>query len=387
MEHLAKKEYAQIYDMLDKEQISKVYSREQIIQYYTEQYNSENNLVEMVRKKNIVLTKNTTTGENVTAFCNIKYIYSNKEQVVPLFLTKQENEWKIRFPFSLSEVKIYAPAGSEVYINDQKIMLYENEVYIQRNVLPGKYLVKVDFMNKMYNSYKKTINVPDEREVFLPYEALNVEVMTIKNMTVELEGIQKKSNEGVAVFNNILEGNYKLKISSANHYINPVETTIGINKNDKIFNMFDVTLSEIGEEKLKKFINSFYISYLKDIKEKKCLNILAYINKETSGNFIGQFKQWFIENKDIQEAKITVQPSENKIDEIGFLHTDLLETIELTNKEFDEYENGNVKRKYKLIIEWDTKIDISGEEWLIVDRKIKQSIVSYKGADGKWIQY
>lgn len=387
MKHLAQKEYELVYDMLDKEEVFNMYTREQITQYYTKQYNIENNLVEIVRKNNITLTKDTVNREVEIAFCNIKYIYANKEQLATLYLTKRGNEWKVKFPFPLSEVKIYAPIGSEVYINDQKISLYENETYIQRNVLPGKYLVKVDFLNKMYNPYKKTINVPDEKEVFLPYDALNVEVMTIKNMTVELEGIQKNSEEGVAVFNNILEGNYKLKIFSENDYINPIETAVGINKNARVFNMFDVTLSEIGKEKLKKFISDFYNSYLKDIKEAKCSNILQYINKEANNNFINDFKEWFIENKDIKEARIAVRPSGIKIDELGFLHADLLETIELTNKEFDEYENAYVSRKYKLILEWDTKIDISGEEWLIVDRMVKQSIVSYKDLDGRWVQY
>jgi hypothetical protein len=387
MKHLAKKEYTQIYDMLDQEEAFNIYSKEQIIQYYKMQYDIENNLVEIIRRNNIVLKNSAENKKEEEAFCNIKYVYSNKEQVDSIYLIKRDNEWKIRFPFQMSEVKIYAPVGSEVYLNDQKVTLYENEMYIQKNVLPGKYLVKVDFLNKMYNPYKKTINVPYEKEVFLPYDALNVEIMTIKNMIIELEGIQKKSDDGIAVFNNILEGNYKLKIFSANHYINPIETNIGISKNTRLFNMFDVTLSETGEDKLKEFINDFYNGYLKDIKEEKCSSILPFISKDSSGDLINDFKEWFIKNKDIQDAKITVQPNNIKIDDMGFLHTDLLETIELTNKEFDEYENDYVSRKYKLILEWDTKIDISGESWYIIERTVTQSMVSYKDFDGKWVQY
>lgn len=385
--HLARKEYAALYEMMDKEKDFNSFTKEQIVNYYTKQYDTENNLVEISKRKNIVITKNPTSSKSKIAFCNIKYTFSNKEQTAALYLIKRGSEWKIKFPFILSGIKVYAPAGSNVYINGQKTTVYENDVYVQKDVLPGKYLVKVDFQNQELMPYTALINVPDEKEVILPYDALKVEVATIKNVVVELEGIKKASAEGVAVFNNILEGSYKLKVFSPNEYINPIEMAINVNKTHRQFSLFDVTLSEKGKEKLNTFINAFYNDYLKDIKGKKCESILSYISKEANGNITSDFKDWFINNKNICEAKIVVQPSEIRIDEQGLLHTSLLETVNLTNKEFDEDKNCNVNRKYKLILDWDTTIDISGENWQIKNKEIKQSMVSFEDSDGKWVQY
>jgi hypothetical protein len=162
---------------------------------------------------------------------------------------------------------------------------------------------------------------------------------------------------------------------------------IMIDKNARLFSIFDITLSDKGENKLREFINGFYKGYLQDIKQKKLDNIMAYMNKDTQMNVGEDFKKWFIENKDVRDAKIEVELQEVKIDEKGLLHSSIIEMIELTNNEFDEYENRNVDRDYKIVLEWDSVMDIGGDKWSISDRKIKQSIVSYKDEEGKWVQY
>ncbi|WP_069999419.1 hypothetical protein [Cellulosilyticum sp. I15G10I2] len=387
IKHLEKKEYHKIYEMFDNGPELNWYSKEQIIEYYTRSYDRENSLVEIMKKGSVIFKGDPSSKENNIAFCNVRYIYNSGEKTVPLYLEKINNEWRIKFPFLLSEVKIHAPLGSAVYINERKIETYENEMYIERNVLPGKYKIQIEFPNQIYSTYNQVINVPDEKEVFLPYNTLNVEVATAKNMIVQLDDIKKNSTNGIASFNNMLEGNYKLRVFSPNNFIDPVEMNIGVDKDTRLFSVFDITLSQTGKAYLDEFIKAFYKSYLQDIKDQKCTHIEAYIHEETSKDFMSNFTQWFIENKNIQDAKIAAVPSQMEIDNLGFLHTDVLETIELTNKEFDEYENRYINRQYQVILEWDTIIDISQEKWLITDRTMKQSIVSYKDLEGKWVQY
>ncbi|MDF2878765.1 MAG: hypothetical protein K0S30_1861 [Clostridia bacterium] len=387
MNHLVRKEYEKIYEMLDQEEVANQYTAQEITAYYKRAYDIENILVQMTKNNDIVFKHDSQNPQNKIGFCNIQYVYSSHQKIEPLYFIKRKDGWKIKFPFLLSEVKIHAPIGSMVYINAVKVENYENEIYVEKEVLPGKYAVRVEFPNQMYNDYNKVISVPEEKEVFLPYDTLNVEIMTIKDVIVELQGIQKKSVEGAVNFNNILEGHYKLKVFSPNDYINPREMNIMIDKNARLFSIFDITLSDKGENKLREFINGFYKGYLQDIKQKKLDNIMAYMNKDTQMNVGEDFKKWFIENKDVRDAKIEVELQEVKIDEKGLLHSSIIEMIELTNNEFDEYENRNVDRDYKIVLEWDSVMDIGGDKWSISDRKIKQSIVSYKDEEGKWVQY
>jgi hypothetical protein len=387
MNHLVRKEYEKIYEMLDQEEVANQYTAQEITAYYKRAYDIENILVQMTKNNDIVFKQDSQNPQNKIGFCNIQYVYSSHQKIEPLYFIKRKDGWKIKFPFLLSEVKIHAPIGSMVYINAVKVENYENEIYVEKEVLPGKYAVRVEFPNQMYNDYNKVISVPEEKEVFLPYDTLNVEIMTIKDVIVELQGIQKKSVEGAVNFNNILEGHYKLKVFSPNDYINPIEMNIMIDKNARLFSIFDITLSDKGENKLREFINGFYKGYLQDIKQKKLDNIMAYMNKDTQMNVGEDFKKWFIENKDVRDAKIEVELQEVKIDEKGLLHSSIIEMIELTNNEFDEYENRNVDRDYKIVLEWDSVMDIGGDKWSISDRKIKQSIVSYKDEEGKWVQY
>ncbi len=385
--YLTKKEYTKVYEMFDQDEVLNKYSKEQIIAYYTSIYDGENSLIEMTKKSSVIFNNSSADEENKMAFCNIQYVCTTGEKTVPLHLTKREDQWVIKFPFILSDIKIHAPMDSSVYINAKKIDTYENEMYIQRDVLPGKYRVQIDFPNQIYSTHNQVINVPDEKEVFLPYNTLSVQIETVKNMIVQLQDVKKNSVDGVAVFNNILEGNYTLKVFSKNNFINPIELDIGVSKDERSFSILDVTLSQTGKEQLGEFIKEFYKDYLKDIKAQKCTHISTYIHEETSEDFINHFTQWFIADKDVQDAKIVIEPSRMEIDRRGFLHTDLLEIVELTNKEFDEYRNGYINRQYKIILEWDTIIDISEEKWLITDRTMKQSIVSYKDQDGNWVQY
>lgn len=387
MDHLVRKEYEAIYEMLDQEELTNRYTEQEITAYYKRAYDIENILVQMIKNNQLVFKKDIQNPQNRVGFCNIKYVYSNNQKIEPLYFIKRKDGWKIKFPFLLSEVKIHAPIGSTVYINSLKVDTYENEVYVEKEVLPGKYAVKVEFPNQMYNDYNKIISVPEEKEVFLPYDTLNVEIMTIKDVIVELQGIQKNSLEGTVNFNNILEGHYKLKVFSPNDFINPVEMNVIIDKNARLFEVFDLTLSDKGKEKLNEFINDFYKSYLQDIKQKQPDNIMVYTNKDTQTNVVEDFKKWFIENKDIRDAQIEVQLQEIRIDEKGFLHSQIIEMIELTNNEFDEFENKYVDRNYKIVLEWDTMMAIGKDKWSVLDRKIKQSIVSYKDEEGKWVQY
>ena len=387
IDQLAKKEYEEIYTLIDQEGLQKKYTKEQLVGYYKKVYEIDDNLVAVRRVGKATTKRAAESKESCLAFCNMNYIFSNKQQTDALYLIKKGPVWKLRFPFAESEVKVYAPLGSKVYINEKEIKDYKGEAYVESNVLPGKYLIHVEFPSRIYNNFYQNITVPQEKEIFLSYNMLDVEVKTIKNMIVELEGVQKESGEGIAVFSNMLEGNYKLKVLSKNAYIEPIEKNITVNKEARLFQILDVSLSDEGKEKLSNFMKEFYNSYLKDIREQQCVHILSYLSKESLPHYKDNFSAWFIENKKIKKTKILVRPSAIQIDESGFFLAIVQEVIELVNREFDKYENDYVNRTYKLILEWDTIIDIAKEDWTIIKREMRQSIVSYKDSDGKWVQY
>ena len=387
MKYLTQKEYAKIYDLLDIDTDLSKYSKDAIIAYYTKIYNTENTLIKVNRTSKITFKNDGTSKVNNEAFCNIKYVHTAGEKVFPLYLKKEKDKWMIKFPFLFSEVAIHAPMGSQVYINDKKVTEYRDDKYIENNVLPGKYTVKIEFHNEIYSTYNQVINVPEEKEVFLPYHTFSVEIETAKNMLVQLQDVELYSTDGKVTFNNIVEGNYKLKVSSPNHYIEPIETYIQVSKDERLFGVEDIRLSQGGKEKFDEFIKGFYNAYLQDIKAQKYASIQEYVHDETKEHFISQFKAWFIDHKAIQEASVEVQQDHVEIDKLGFLHADLLETIEITNKELDEFENQEIEREYKIILEWHTVVDLSSPKWVITDRTIRESLVSYKDLDGRWVQY
>lgn len=383
IKHLARKDYNKIYEMFNHEDIPKSYSKEQIVAYYTQSYDKENILIK-VSKKGKMRIKD---GEIPIAFCNILYSYTNEEKIFPVYVEKINNKWTMKMPFQIADIKIHAPIGSKVYINNHQVSHYEDKMYVQKNVLPGQYKIQISFPNQLYSDYNKIIEVPKETEVFLPYDTLSIEVATIKNMYVKLGDIQKQSGEGIVTFDNVLAGRYKLKIWNDNNLIEPIEMDIGINKDVRLFNIFDFSLSKEGKSQLNQFIKGFYEEYLEDIKTKSYTRISKYFDATNNVNLIKDFKAWFIDNKDIQGIKLHIKPSQASMDKSGFLHMQILETIEMTNKEKDEYENNVIDRSYRIVLEWDTIIDISSENWVIADRKINQSIVAYKDLEGRWVQY
>lgn len=91
--------------------------------------------------------------------------------------------------------------------------------------------------------------------------------------------------------------------------------------------------------------------------------------------------------KNIVGVDVVYKPEAVTIDQEGRLHSSITETVELTNQEYDDLEQKEVKRVYKVIIKWQTIVDISTNEWKIVNRSIKESVIAVKDLEGKWIQY
>ena len=385
--YFQEKQYDKMYDLLDLSEMSKVYSREEIAACYKRLYEEEAQLVHMrlaSAKKNKNYD-NTTKQEEAIAY--VYYTYEKGENMGKLELVKKDEKWLIKCPFVLSDLKVYAPIGSKVSIDGEEVKNYKERYYYKEQALPGKYNVKVEFPNGIYSDYIGIIQAPETTELFLDYTALTVEIKTIKGATIELAGIKQENTQGQAIFKNVLEGTYDLLIYHPDHAIEPIREKITITKQNRCFERMGAKLSATGLESLKRYITAFYQAYIESINTHSTAQLADYIGEENRTKLLNEFEDWFITNKNVADAKVMVQPKDITINKEGLLETRIVETTEIMNKEQDEFLGKEVERCYKILIEWQTQMDLSKEKWQVVDRKILQSIVCYKEEDGRWIQY
>lgn len=374
---LEKEDYTKAYKLLSAASLEQEVSEKQMLAYYKQLYS--NKLLQMQR-----IGKLQMQGEN-SAICKVVYSFRNQNKEDKLQLVKTNDSWKIVNPFKSSKVTIYAPALSKVYINGKKVPHEAEGAYSEEGLLPGNYMLQVAFPQKGYKDYHQLIKVPEQTEVVLPYDMVNVGIKTVRGMEVDLGGLRKKANKANVSFSDILPGEYTLTIKSPYDTITPVEQQIKIGNKNCNFNYQEMALSENGQAEWKNFINNFYNAYLTGIEKREADGIASYFEGNNQKVQLQLFKDWFIKDKDIQEAKLKVETQQDGITEKGYLHSEITEIVELTNLE--EVEGGKENKVYRLILTWDTQIDIMKENWQIADRSLKESIIAYKTEDGRWIQY
>lgn len=373
MKALEKGEYEKAYKYLSIESLDEEINEMQMIAYYKQLYNH------LVRAQ--IIGKVEFKGGDL-ASCKVAYTFQNKYKEDVLQLVRNNKSWEIINPFKSQVITVYAPALSKVYINGKRINSKQEGQFTESGFLPGNYMLQVVMPKPSYKDYYAVIKVPEQTEVIVPYEMVSVGVKTIKGMEVNIDSFSKVANRPQVTFGDILPGEYTLTIKSPYDTITPISQEVTIGRTNCNFNYQDLTLSKKGKEEWDAFINDFYKDYLKGIEGKEINSIANYFQARNKSKQLQLYNDWFIANKDVQDATLKVESQLGKITPQGYLQSEVVEIVELTNLE--ELEE---KKVYRLVLKWDMQVDIMKEKWQIVDRILKESIVSYKTEDGRWIQY
>lgn len=376
IKYLNQKEYNKIDQILSKASIKNLRDVTSIENYYKKIYEKEKKLISVEK-----------IGYNQEVFI-LKYQFSDGFVKEKLKVVKEKNKWCIQFPFETSDIEIFAPLGSKIYL-DSKQLTYNGATakYEGSNVLPGTYLLKVVFDQGRYKDYYKVVHIPEERSFEVPYETAFVTVQCVPNLKVSLDQFHKTSTGNKVVFNDILLDDYILKVEDESGNFASQQYQVQISKANHDFKLKEFTLTELGKERLEKFIEAFYNQYIDAVSSKETKQLATYFSRENKEAQLDLFSQWYIDNKDIEQVKMNLKVGESCIDEKGQVHTVIRETSQLYNKEYDNYLQKEVVRCYKVILDVDTTINVLEKNWKVVDREIVQSIVSVKDQEGQWVQY
>lgn len=376
------RDYKTASSLIYKDEKIKGYKEEELTQFL-EKYFEEKNFVKVEASK-IELGENKKDTEY--SFYEVKYTFSNQSVTSILSLMKIDDKWKVIFPFKVEDVHIYAPLGASVWFGQNKVINKEENKYTVPNVLPGKYVVRIAFPNEICSDYMTVINVPTETEVIIPYQTVEVSVECMSGTVVELAGEKVVNNDGFVQFDHVLEGTYPLKIYDTNGNIEAYEQYIVVSEKNRQFNIDHLNLSKIGNERLKKGIDSFYTDYLEGIKKHDSSFINQYALKDITPHIIEDFEAWFIKDKDLQTAKMDIEVKDINMNKDGILEVETLEVVQVINKETDD-EGKTYEREYQVTLAWDMEFVREGEAYKLKDRTIQESLVSYKDDEGRWIAY
>lgn len=326
------------------------------------------------------------TGEKEKAFYEVRYNFTGQNVTSTLGVIKVEDKWQVVFPFKIEDVSIYTPFGSTVWFNNEQVTQREENKYIVKNVLPGQYDVRINFPNNICKDYMAAIEVPAQTEIKLPYPTVDVAIQTIPDMVVELQGEKQQSSTGIVNFNQVLEGNYILKIYDSHGNFEPYETEVKISDENKQLVMTEMQLSEAGHERLRQSIQAFYQAYIKGIQEHTSKPLEKHVFEENRHTIMETFEEWFIANKEIQKVQMEVELEQVKVNKQGDVEAEILEVVHLTNKEQNEEEKAQ-KVDYKIILNWIVQLKAEGKDYKLKDRLLRESLISYKDKNGKWVTY
>ncbi|WP_157047638.1 hypothetical protein [Cellulosilyticum ruminicola] len=371
-----KGEYERAYKSLSYDSLNQDVDAQKMIAYYGQTYKKllQAQLVGKVQFK----------GSN-KAVCKAVYTYGNKNEEVQLELVRSQKRWEIINPFKSESITIYAPSMAKVYINGQRLTDRQDGKFVGSGFLPGEYVLQVIMPKKEYKNYTQMLKVPEQKEVIVPYDMMSVSVKTVRGMEVSLDRLSKKVNKSKVTFGDLLPGEYTLCIKSPYKVITPIIEQVTIDNKSCNLNFEELTLSEEGEEKWHTFIEDFYKDYLKGIKLKEDTIVANYFEARMRNEQRKLYNDWFIANKDVQDANMHIEANFGKVKANGCLQSEVVEVIELTNLE--EVEGSKENRVYRLVLKWDMAINVVSERWQIINRTLKESIVAYKSEEGKWIQY
>lgn len=376
VKHLNNREYNKIYALLSNEAKSILGNEAEVINYYKKIYERENKLVSVKK----VACKGTTY--------TLQYQYLRNMEKVPIETLKENKTWKIKFPFQLNDVEIFAPLGSEVYLENSK-MNYNQSTgkYELTDILPGTYLLKVSFDQSTYKDYFKALYIPDDKSFEVPYQTANVKINCAPYLKVTLSHFNKVANTNKVEFNNILLGDYQVKVEDSHGYLEPQEANITIHKGNNDFDFRNYVLTEFGNDEVDEFIERFYDTYVGAIESHNASVLTSYF---ISHNAVAQTQlvsDWYVDKKNIEKVEFEYKIGESSFDSMGQIRIPVQETAILYNNEHDAILDKDVVRCYRVILNLDTVISILESEIKVVDRTVTQSMVAVKDSEGNWNQY
>lgn len=371
---LNERDYKGLYKLLDKEQLATIGSQEEIIQYYARQYEKEYKL-KYVKK----------LGMQQDVY-RIGYYYKQSSEEQKLEVVKKQNRWHVVFPFKWSEVSIYAPYGCQVYLDGIKLSYKPEGMYGYDKVLPGTYLLSVHFPMDTYKDYYQAVRIPQEKQVVLEYPVGSLKINSMAGLEVHINQFKKTSQKPQLLMSDLLVGQYDIQMTDPRGYIAPQKQTVSLKEQEQSVNLKDFSLTEKGKQKLEGFLGDFYKDYEAAILERSKTPLTTYFEQVHKKTLLDEFSSWYIDKKDIIDAKVQIKYGDYSIDQKGYLHQKVTENVILYNQEVNEC-NEQVTKAYQVNISWDICINILKEDWQIQNRTLLESIVAVQDQEGKWIQY
>ncbi|MGL6173643.1 MAG: hypothetical protein ACRC1P_03455 [Cellulosilyticaceae bacterium] len=373
IQSINEKNYSKTYELLYQSKEMQDFGQDTILKYI-QHYFESNQLIEMSKIK-VMEQKETFQSYKIT------YQFANNLIESSIGLIKEDENWKVMFPFKIEKLKVYAPLGAEVMVNNKKLIMKDEKEYLEMSVLPGKYTIKISYPEGVQTDYITSIQVPKQREVHSPYPVQSVEVAAPINTSVELAGCSKLVEEESVQFDNIVEGTYSLKIFDQYNNLEEYNEQVNITSETNHFKIDAVKVSSEGYTKMSQFINEFYKDYKKGILNKDSTFFKEYGEITDLKESIKAYEEWLINNKMIKDAKIDVNIEKFNLNDSNHIDLKVLEVIELINEEEKE------TVEYQVVLKWENQIEIVNGEYKIKERKLVESLVSYKDNNGNWIQY
>lgn len=373
------KEYHTIYRLLShQDQVQ--YTEEQVSTYFKKIYEIDNQLIAI--KKNVFETVKFQSFFQDSSIYTLKYEYENRRNKQPIQMVYEKGKWKVKLPFTTHKLCIHAPSNVHIYIDNKRLVCNSEGVYIAKDLFPGEYTLKVLVPQMLEASIHTMIQVPKISEIILPYETADVVVTTNPNSIITL-GEQKQYNEaGSVVFKNILKGIYPLKIYDKYGFLQPNYQKISIDQDKLVIQKPLKQLSLAGKKKWDIFLEKFYKVYKQAIEEKNPNLLEDYIKADKKDVILREFSSWYIDNKNVKNVSIHFESGVIKQVEKGNFSCNIVENIKLVNTDTTKHQIT-----YRVTLEWNTTIGIGENGWEILDRKLKQSMVSYLDEQGRWVQY
>lgn len=367
------KDYSGAYSLFYKNKQLEGFKQEYITKYLGD-YFKRNELISL--RKGKVLQK----SEDYAAY-EATYHFEAKSVTGSIGLNKQNGKWQIIFPFKADTLEVYAPIGSEVIVDNKKLTVKENQNSVKLDLFPGQYEVRIKYPEGIKNDFVTTVNMPKQNQVESPYKTHIVEVKAPVHAMVQLGGNVQRSEEGIVRFENVLEGEYTLKVYDEHNSLEAYQQVINIDPDSTYFEVAKLRLSQNGYEKLTEFTNALYKDYLNGIKQHDDSFWEKYGTVDDMELIAKEYSTWFIDRKDVQDAKINLQIEKVSTEEPSAVRMEILEVVYLTNREMGQ------PIEYQVVLKWSSLIDISGVNYTLKERVLQESLVSYKDNQGEWIQY
>lgn len=332
-------------------------------------------------------TVNKFSKEEIIGFLNSQWEMKNKTTISELTMIKDQKtqKWFVKFPYDLQSIQVLAPTGAKVYLDDKKTVESVTGRGVEiKDILPGRHGIRIEYYENILPPFTTEINVSKPTRVKSPYVTEDISVFAPEGTWVTMGGVKKQNTDEKVVFENMLPGQYNLTLSMNDQTLEIFSKDTQISAEDINIYIDEIKGNEKVRNDLEGFFSEFNKAYAKGIIEKDAL-FLHKFSTEINQDIISDFKMWYIENKEVEDAR-----SEMEIQDIhpisgDTLKTSVLETVYLTNKE--EGNDGDTLQEYRLVIEWDYKLLRSDSTWKIMSREILQSIVAYKDEKGNWVKY